>query len=501
MRDRAGFWAIVTASAAGLIGHCLVLARYTVDDAFISFRYARNLVEGHGLVFNPGERVEGYTNFLWTIVHALGLRWGADPELMAKVLGMVSAVATVGLIALLGRAWGQPRTPLAAFGCVLWASAGAVAVTAVNGLETQAFAGLLTLGVLLYAGAEPSPRRAAGAVAALAVATLVRPDGWLVLAVTIVHYYAARRRRASLVPLVVAAAVACPHLLWRFSYYGSFVPNTLGAKTGGGLLQLARGADYVKNFINEYGKPAFYLIAALPFLRAPLGWARSHALAVGAVFVAYVVAAGGDWIPHYRFLVPLMPILAVALQDGLLGLRSLLPQSGRRRWIPSAVFWCLLGIIIFDIANQTRYLKLHTDMWADGYHHAHRRVGQWLRDHADPSATVALMDIGMIGYTSGIRVIDITGLTDPHVAAAPGGWLKKTYSLDYLFGRSPDYFVVVSGSDYPVEPFGSSFPIDRAVFEDPRFLTQYRFLFSADAYVNRRPHISGYYLLLFERKA
>lgn len=500
MRDRLVHRGLLLLACFGLVAHCILLARYTVDDAFISYRYARNLNDGHGLVFNPGERVEGYTNFLWTILHALGLRWGVDPELFSKAIGIAAATGALAMIAALGRAWGHGRVPLAALGCILWASAGAVAITAVNGLETQLFTALITLGVLLYALAEESPRRLMGAVAALSVSTLVRPDGWLVLGVTLAHYYVSYRRRASIRPLLFAALIACPHLLWRFSYYGSLVPNTLGAKTGGGLSQTARGIEYLKNFVNEYGKPAFYLIAALPFLRWPLNHARSHGLAVLLVFCAYVAAAGGDWIPHYRFLVPIMPLMAVALQDGVLSIRSSLPRPGRLWLILSATVWGFLGIIMFDIANQTRYLRLHTDMWADGYYHAHQRVGAWLRDNARPEETVALMDIGIIGYVSKMRVVDITGLTDPHVAASPGGWLKKSYPPDYLFDKAPEYFVLVSAADYPKEGFGTSFPIDRAVFEDERFLQRYGFLFSADAYVSRRPHISGYYLLLFRRK-
>ncbi|MBN1425537.1 hypothetical protein JXA88_13365 [Candidatus Fermentibacteria bacterium] len=501
MRDRLTNRLLIFMAGIGLIVHCLLLVRYTVDDAFISYRYARNWVDGHGLVFNPGERVEGYTNFLWTIVHALGLRGGLDPEVLSKVLGIAAAVGTMVLIAALGRAWGHGRVPMAALGCIFWASAGAVAITAVNGLETQMFAVLVTLGVFLYATAENRSRRLMGAVAAVSVSTLVRPDGALLLLVTLAHYYLGQRRRASLAPLALALLMTCPHLVWRFFYYGSFVPNTLGAKTGGGLPQLVRGVEYLKNFVNEYGKPALYLIAALPFLHWPLDRARSHGLAIVLAFCAYVAAAGGDWIPHYRFLIPIMPLLMVALQDGVLSIRSLLPRSGRFGFVPSAVIWGFMGVIVFDIANQTHYLRLHTDMWADGYHHAHQRIGAWLRDNAQPEDTVALMDIGIIGYSSNIRVVDITGLTDPHVAAAPGGWLKKSYSPDYLFDIDPEFFVLVSAADYPKEAFGSSFPIDRAVFEDERFLQRYRFLFSADAYVSRRPHISGYYLLLFRRKA
>ena len=73
--------------------HMLQYGACVQDDAFISFRYAANLLDGHGLVYNPGERVEGYTNFLWTVLMAAAMGAGANPVLASVVGGMASAAA------------------------------------------------------------------------------------------------------------------------------------------------------------------------------------------------------------------------------------------------------------------------------------------------------------------------------------------------------------------------------------------------------------------------
>src|SRR4249920_1270831 len=73
------------------------------DDAFISFRYAKNLVEGRGLVYNTGERVEGYTNFLWTVIIAAGMGLGIDPVTLAIGLGIIFSLATILALAYLAR--------------------------------------------------------------------------------------------------------------------------------------------------------------------------------------------------------------------------------------------------------------------------------------------------------------------------------------------------------------------------------------------------------------
>ena len=76
---------------------------WVCDDAFISFRYAENLVRGLGLVYNAGERVEGYSNFLWTLGTALGMRLGVDPEQWTVVWGVIFYAATIVVLCELRR--------------------------------------------------------------------------------------------------------------------------------------------------------------------------------------------------------------------------------------------------------------------------------------------------------------------------------------------------------------------------------------------------------------
>jgi len=100
--------AFIVGGAAVVVGLCLAAwASWTCDDAFISFRYARNLVEGHGLVFNLGERVEGYTNLLWTLWIAVGLRLGVGAEPWSGVFGLLSYGGSLALLGVPGRS----RTP------------------------------------------------------------------------------------------------------------------------------------------------------------------------------------------------------------------------------------------------------------------------------------------------------------------------------------------------------------------------------------------------------
>ncbi len=77
--------------------------RFVQDDAFITYRYARNMARGNGLVFNPGDHVEGYTNFLWTVIHVIPEKAGWDTPLFSQLLGIVLMVATVMVVLRMAR--------------------------------------------------------------------------------------------------------------------------------------------------------------------------------------------------------------------------------------------------------------------------------------------------------------------------------------------------------------------------------------------------------------
>jgi hypothetical protein len=148
---RPWFW-LATLAALAFATWRAVAVRWTTDDAFISFRYAQNLLDGLGLVFNAGERVEGYSNFLWTVWSAVGLALGFDAAAWAAGWGIACYLASVALLAAVGLAIARrrdgapPWLPLAAIGAALnpeWS------IFATGGLETSAFTALLLAGYAL----------------------------------------------------------------------------------------------------------------------------------------------------------------------------------------------------------------------------------------------------------------------------------------------------------------------------------------------------------------
>ncbi|HEV8268789.1 MAG TPA: hypothetical protein VGR00_11160, partial [Thermoanaerobaculia bacterium] len=163
---------LAVAAAALVLANAWRYAPYVQDDSYISLRYARNLVEGHGLVFNPGERVEGYTNLLYVLFSAVFIRLGLDPILGLKVLGVAAALATLVLVGRLERrVEGGARFSLP-LSVLLLAPLEAFVYWTFCPLETALYALLLLTGVLALLA-----RRRPLAVVLFFLLSLTRPEG------------------------------------------------------------------------------------------------------------------------------------------------------------------------------------------------------------------------------------------------------------------------------------------------------------------------------------
>src|SRR5262245_40789538 len=131
-------WLLLGVAAVALVVHAFIYD-FITDDAYISFVYARNFAEHGELVFNLGQYVEGYTNFLWTVLIGIGIKAGLDPELTARILGALFGVVTLVVAALtVERALGR-KTLWSVVPALLLAASSGYACWTSGGLETQLF--------------------------------------------------------------------------------------------------------------------------------------------------------------------------------------------------------------------------------------------------------------------------------------------------------------------------------------------------------------------------
>ena len=473
-------WVYVSVASVVLLAHQAFYYRQlgadAVDDAYISFRYARNLVEGHGLVFNPGERVEGYTNFLWTVILALFVRLGLDPSLFSIVLGGLFGVATLWMVYRFSRVvpLSNPLVPITATMCL--ALDGSFALWAVSGMETSLF-GFLVLAALtsyVWEWENAKPGFISGAL--LALAAMTRPEGVLVLVVVLVHQALARliSNRQFITSADMARAGAflvlyLPYFLWRYYYYGFLLPNTFYAKVTvrDTVDQHARGLQHIATFGRLHlGWLGPLLVLALA-LRRKLSFWITILVAVVAVYLGYIAFVGGDWSVG-RFFVPILPAAYMLAAAGLVEVYETLKHwTGRLtdsqlalRALQCVALLCLVSgwIALFTSSS----LRGEGELFARRFQAARATrarvaMGEWLRDNVPADTFIGVDAAGQIPYYSRLRTLDMFGVNDVHTAhlvidtmgqGVPG---HEKFDFDYIMWRGPDLIIATApfleGSD------------------------------------------------------
>ena len=307
------------------------LYRFLCDDAFISFRYCRNLLNGHGLVFNPGEAVEGYTNFLW-VLEVAGL-WGLGlrPEVGSLALSLAFTLATAALIVRMCRVGGRSRWWVAVGALLLWSTNRSVATWSTSGLETRQFTFFVVLGIELLRSWSGRRSLLVAASLSFAAAEWTRPEGllffgccggWLLL----------HARQRPLRPLLTFAlpfvGLVGAHFLFRWIYYGELVPNTYHAKVVRPWFEA--GGRYFAVAAIEY---AGFLLVPLASIGAwwRMARARDSLHVIGGFCLIphaiYLAKVGGDHF-EFRMLDVYWPLLYVAAVDGIAACAA---AAGRRR--------------------------------------------------------------------------------------------------------------------------------------------------------------------------
>lgn len=426
-------------AAATLVGYSFAVGGDPVDDAGITYRFARNLAAGEGLCFNPGVRVEGYVHFLWIALLA-AVEWvtGVAPmtagPLLGRLFGALAVVATGDLAARLlpGSRWAIAAPWLLATNLyfALWSQAG---------LETPLFVwlALATASLALRGG------RAAryGAPLVAVAMCMTRPEG--VLFVAVLAFEALRRHglgRATATAATVFLVPAIGYFAWRWSYFGDLLPNVFYAK--GGLAWWA-GFVYVGRFVTRVEPrivlPAVVSIVVLGVTVAavvpalPAVWrsrARGVLLGLGA-WIAGVFYEGGDWMGGFRFLVPTLPLFALLAACAAAHIKR-----------PTAI--ALVAVpLAFNAVNGTAYaLHAPTDPARTWFHQRdyYDDMAAWVNEHVEPGTLCALGDMGYVPYHSlDVRYIDFLGLVDRTIAHLPGG-VTNPEVYRYLLSREPVWF-------------------------------------------------------------
>ncbi|MCA9490552.1 MAG: hypothetical protein KC621_11540 [Myxococcales bacterium] len=414
---------------------------FVCDDAYITFRYAKNLAFGYGLVFNRGEfpPVEGYSDFLWLMLAAASERATLPTDLLIPLVSMVAGtLLVVRVYRIMHGRLGLGAVP-SFLATLTLAASPAIGVWSTSGLEAMPQT-LLT--VLLFEELVFESGRRWGAVALLAMAlATIRTEGlgWIAVvsgASLLAAVLDRRPLRPLLTNLVLAGLPVAVGLVgyhaWRFQYYATLVPNTALVKVGFGASTLGRGLKYVLLFELTTLVPAISLLGA-----ASLGWVRRRGVPAAITLVAvayptYSVVVGGDFMPFGRMLIPGLPFAAMLLG---LGLQELGRRQGPDRAAIAGIVLVLLGVlpgmdihVVPRMVREQLHFRLSDKEYLSEYNRwenqrdnaqGFKNRGLGLSQVAGDGDAVVAAAVGAIGYFSDLEILDQHGLVTKEIAYKP----------------------------------------------------------------------------------
>jgi hypothetical protein len=439
-RNRQALW--IALGLAGLMSATLVFGfrqhGSSFDDAYITYRYARNIALGRGFVYNVGESVLGTTTPLYTLLLAgLSLIW-PDLPLLSHTVGVLAWMLCVPLTYGIGQV-GRPRT-------VGIAAAAFIAVNPlflnVLGMETTLYILLILSTFYLHLREQPS-----WAALCAGLAFLMRWDGILVVGVFLFAELLKERKtffRASL----VCMSIIVPWLAYSFVTFGSVFPNSFFAKVGQGWNQGLGGAE-----IGSFGRGLWLLadsmysenhlfillpiFAVLGLLSVLLNRARWWPLLLWTMtYLGGYIALGVLRFGWYY--TPLAPALALLVAEGIeLATRPPSLRFGSRARLVTFTTLLLVLCLLPNIDLLLRSRRTEMDVHSATY----VQVGEWLKTHTPPSSSVALLEIGIIGFFSDRTVIDTMGLVSPEMVGHLENWRQTLeFAINYYW---PDYVVAL----------------------------------------------------------
>ncbi len=455
------------------LGARLIPGPRTIDDAFITFRYARNILAGEGFVFNPGQRVMGTTTELYTLLMTgLGALAGGPQADLPWIALVVNALADAGTALLLWQIGKRAGFELAGAAAGLaWGVAPYSVTFAIGGLETSLYVFLLTLTVW----AHITHRGRLTALAA-ALSLLTRPDALILLGPLaldwLIRGFRNKAERVRMSEILIAALPLLAWLIFATLYFGSPIPHSVQAKLGAyrlgsveGLVRLLQHYTTPFHWQNLMHSAAAVSLGVLlfPFLSF-VGIYRSvraeSRLATWAVYpwLYLIVFAAANPLIFRWYLTPPLPayffFIFVGLEDVLTRLSTARRAGPAPVWLRSLLMAALCAPMLVGLLSEWRLRPDHgplrpaPDMAFIQLELLYRQAAEQTAPRLNGQSVLAAGDVGVLGFYTPARILDLVGLNSPE-ALQYYPLDEKYYAINYavapemILDQQPDALVIL----------------------------------------------------------
>lgn len=461
--------------------------KFIQDDSYISFRFVKNFVEGKGLVFNPGEKVEGYTNLLWVLILSVFYAMKFNIESIAQYLsmgfGILILFQTFKISSLVelkdGGKKGKSSSALSGaylfnfIPVVLMVLTGAFNFWAISGMETCMFMAYVLAGIFYYIKNKNSQAPNYLFSLFIFLASLTRPEGLYFFGLIIIHkvIISIKDNKAGFIKdvlsknnLITYAVYIIPtglFMLWRLSYYGYPFPNTYYAKTAYDSAHLLAGWNYFKNFFEAYMLYGVVFVLPLFLLKKKESFFEiSLMYLITIAYSVYIITVGGDVLKQFRFFLPILPLIYILFGKFLEDIAYRMKSKSASGSVSTGLAIMLavsLAIGFLNYNSQKEAIKKDVET-ENGLVEKMKLAGAWFnkkQTQLGRPLVLAATTIGAVSYFSDVTVIDMLGLTDETIAHKPLevaevsslnlNWKERKYNAEYVLSRKPDYIYFSTG--------------------------------------------------------
>lgn len=467
--------AIIFISALIVYAVLIQQNRFIQDDTFINFRYIDNFLNGNGLVYNSAEYVEGFTSLSWLIILIIVKALGFDLIIASQYLSIFFGAVVLLLIFLFSNRYKNSIYIFIANALLMISSLGFIYWT-VSGMETSFFVLLVLLMVFTYISKENLFNNNYFFVVSF-LAVITRHEAAALFFIILLYDYIINKskyqlkenRKSFLIRIIVLFLLLLLLFLLRILYYGFPFPNTYYAKVNLILPYIERGFEYIYNFIVRDLLYGLLLIPLFIFFSKEKNSLLRLTLVLSAFYLVYIIYIGGDILPHNRFLLPVLPLIYLSI--------SIFVFSNTSKQSLKILLVLIIIAASFIKADYQKDFIKYTREHEIGLVKKMKIYAEYLNERSDENSTATVSTIGSFGYYYKGNLVDMVGLTDKFIAHnpievkeidenIPVGWKERTYNIDYIFSRKPDFIIFPAG----YKP--TAFP-EAALFSDQRFINQY----------------------------
>lgn len=451
---------------------------FFADDSLITIRYAQRLIDGHGLTWTDGIKVEGYSNLLWVLTLAFFGKLGANMILVARVLGVLFAVTNIYLLIQYANKRYKDAPIILSIVLFFFSVSSGVAVWAIGGLENSLVSMLTLHSIIRYLDYKKfrEIRYLWYASVSLGLLCITRPDGVLLSVMIGIYHLISNRNELKKAIVSLSKLAIFPiilyfgQLIFRIAYYGELVPNTALVKVNPSFYHAWTGMFYNLRFLKSNFSMFILAASCLSYLVYKKKDSGLLFVLILGIWFLYIVVIGGDFFFAFRHHLFTIIVFMLVIIDGLGTFLSKNNLSNNKKRLAVILLSPLLLFYVYQQIMDDNNTRSRQSLWVFNL----KTLGDKLKVTFEKEQPLLAIDpAGSLPYFTMFPALDMLGLNDYHIPrnkpkkAGRGFIGHELGDPEYVMDRKPDIIQFHLGTREPIHN------IDTMLSVNSRFLDRY----------------------------